>query len=1034
MKSKLIAAVFLFVGLAIAVAWYLGDPPGAPAPAPAAAPNPVAASTQAQDAEVAQADVVGADADAEVPESLFRTDASPEQADVRYVTIQVWDRVEGAAAAEAEVFVMRGGDADWEAAKGPFAQHWSSVAERKGRQFRADAEGRVEVPGFVRDSVVVAKGNGTYAFKWVGEVAEDGHVEVLTLQPDESVTIRVVDEQGRPVAGAAVGVVERFTVLDSLEELEARTALFEGWVRDMRQWMRDKPGAAGADLKLEGLQEGLRVARRDRAAARQAAARRAQAGLDEPEPVTRFEVRARRLTDENGLAVVDHLQLYRGGGKGEKAASGGKAGKGAKGGKGGKGAKGGKAGRGGKGAGRGATKDGAKVAGRGGKGAGRGAKKVAKDGGKKSEWGKAQVEPVFEAALLMPLTTPVTKEISLDELPDGVIELQKPPTAALALRTVDRDGRPFTHPVHGKLAMQGDVTSEWSQVMLRKEQNERAIVFPHVGLGLSFTADCRLDDDDFRWRAGELRGPVTAGERVEVDLVVAPDAGMLFAQLVDGDSQPIGGLKPSFLINAVSGRLEGEGVITDEEGRFHLPYKVRADQVPPYRLEVRLDDAVPTRGIALPLAQLPEAMVTDLGRLTIDAFGEVVRGVVVNDAGTPIAAANVQLQRQRPVGEDGALRFVDESFVRAEADESGKFQLFGELEPGQYRLRVEAKDHFGSFVEIAGAGSSCRPQLQRKSRLVGTVIAPEWMVRPRVRVELTPVAVVTSDGETAQPRQDQIHDHEGKTYAYFDWLRPGTYDLAFRLQGYPDAFLRVDSIVLEPGQTGLHPRLRDLDLGAYIYRFEVYPVDQNGQPVEVDRPQLAKITRPGGEQQFVGLVMKGSFGEVYSTQPQLEVRPMMTGYLAETQVLSAGRSELVFQQIPPVELVFAGLSNLAGDLTTRVILERMELDGRPEQLEAFDGMSKRIAGWYARAKFSSALLDSSDMATLGVTAGGPHKVLLRLRSGKTRPETVEVGVIDVRVAAGSEPQRMAISYDVDVLQQAIQAARQRAQESAQGGK
>ena len=97
----------------------------------------------------------------------------------------------------------------------------------------------------------------------------------------------------------------------------------------------------------------------------------------------------------------------------------------------------------------------------------------------------------------------------------------------------------------------------------------------------------------------------------------------------------------------------------------------------------------------MPLAQLPEAMVTDLGRLTIDAFGEVVRGVVVNDAGTPIAAANVQLQRQRPVGEDGALRFVDESFVRAEADESGKFQLFGELEPGQYRLRVEAKEHFG---------------------------------------------------------------------------------------------------------------------------------------------------------------------------------------------------------------------------------------------------------------------------------------------------------------------------------------------------
>ena len=88
-------------------------------------------------------------------------------------------------------------------------------------------------------------------------------------------------------------------------------------------------------------------------------------------------------------------------------------------------------------------------------------------------------------------------------------------TASLALRTVDIDGRPFTHPVRGQLQMLGDYPAEWSRVMLRKEQNERTIEFPHVGLGMMFEASCRLDDDDFRWRSPQFVGPIAADERVD---------------------------------------------------------------------------------------------------------------------------------------------------------------------------------------------------------------------------------------------------------------------------------------------------------------------------------------------------------------------------------------------------------------------------------------------------------------------------------------------------------------------------------------
>ena len=992
-------------------------------------PQQAADVTSPTDVDAVEAATVDDPADAasrealerEVPESLFLA-ADDEANGRKLVTVQVWDRDEGVAAAGADVFVMNSAEADWDVTRGPFALHWSSVAERRGRRFRTDEEGRVDVPGFANNSVVVAKAAGAYAFKWVGEVAADGQVEVLTMEADEAVTIKVVDERGAPVPGAAVGVVERIPLAGPIEELQARAEQLGQWVDSMRQWMSSNPDdARKAGGKFSELQEQLRETRQELEVARvESERRKRQGGLADQRPLARLEVRTRRLTDEDGLAVVEHFQLYRRPDEREakqqkrgaaktntkKAAGRGKA-AGARGGKG--------AARGGKGAARG-DKGGA----RGGKGAGKGAGKGGQAG--KNGFEVAQLPSTFEAALLMPLTAPVTKEISVDPLPEGVIELQKPLTAALALRTVDRDGRPFTHPVRGQLELIDDESSAWSRVMLRKEQDEETIEFPHVGLGLVLQASCRLDDDDFRWQSGGLQGPIAAGERLEVDLVVAPEAGMLFAKLVDAAGAPLGGVSPSFLISARGGRLEGEEVTTDRAGRFHLPYKVREGQVAPYRFEVRLDDAVPTRGFASPLSQLPVATVTDLGEIALDDLSAFARGVVVDDSGAAVAGASLQLERERAVGDAQEMRYVEEPFVRAETSEDGSFQLFGDFAPGRYRFRVEKREHFRTFADVS-SGDQLRVEMTRKCRVVGTVVAPEWMNRKRVRVELRPVAVSAPPGEAPNSREDQLHDHQGKTYAFFDWVRPGTYDVTFRLQGFPDAFLVIDRLVLKPGQIGLHPRMQDLDLGAYIFRFEIYPVDENGQGLSVNRPQLAKIMRRDGTQQFIGLVMKGDYGEVFNTAPQLEVMPMMNGYVADKQILAPGRSELVFRSVPPVDVVLHGLSALAQEVPVHVQLQQVELDGRPESLEAFDGMSKRIAGWYDKTRHGTGRLDEVDTARVRVSAEGAYKVVLLVGPLRRSPQAVELDAVNVELVPGGEALRLVAPYEVAVVQQAIEAAR-----------
>ena len=1020
MATRRAPLLLLFVLTALAAGWWWYSAPGAPTAPPVAgvdAPGNPAAADVASTAPVAQGSVATPSEQERAAIRELAQELDDVETGKQPVTIQVWDRVVGQAAVDAEVFVMDSAEADWEITRGPFAQHWSSVAERRGRRFRTDEVGRVEVQRFARNSVVVAKATGAYAFKWVGEVAAEGHVEVLTLEADESVTIQVVDQQGAPVAGAAVGVVERIPMAGSYEELQARAEQLEAWVTEVQRWARANPkGAEGARAKLGGLESGLRDARRDAGLAKAEMERRARLGAAAGQgPLARVEVRTRRLTDQDGFAVIDHFQLYRradereakpqtkkGGKAGGKQAAAGRGKGGARaGGKGaaaGKGAAGGKGGKGGKGAGKGGAKGG------------------------KAGFAAPQLPATFEAALLMPLTAPVAKQITVDPLPEGVIVLQKPPTAALALRTVDRDGRPFTHPVRGQLELVGDELSAWTRVMLRKEQNERTIEFPHVGLGLLFQAACRLDDEDFRWRTGELRGPVAAGERLEVDLVVAPDAGMLYAKLTGDGGAPLAGVRPSFLITSQGGRLEGEEVVTDADGCFHLPYQVREGQNGPYRFEVRLDDAVPTRGFAAPLARLPVATVTDLGELLLSDLSAFARGVVVDDAGAPVAGASVQLERARFEQGRPEPRFADQPFVRTETAEDGSFHLFGDFEPGRYRLRVEMRDHFRTYADVAD-GDDLRVELTRKCRVVGTVLAPEWMNRKRVRVELLPVAVSAPPGEEPQPREDQLRDHEGSTYAFFDWVRPGTYDVAFRLQGFPDAFLVVDRLVLEPGQVSVHPRLQELDLGAYIYRFEIYPVDENGASVSVNQPQLAKITRRDGRQQYIGLVMKGGYGEVFNTTPELEVVPMAGGYVADTQVLVPGRSELVFQRVPPVDVVLHGLSALAGDLPVHVQLQRLEKGDLPDSLEAYDGMSQRIAGWYSITRHGTGRLDELDTARVQVTAGGAHKVVLQIGPLKRSPQTVELDVVELELVPGGDALRVVAPYDVLAVQQVLESAR-----------
>lgn len=959
-------ALFLscLMSAAVAVGVFLLWPSGEPGLGQAVGPNAPSQVVEPLEAVAVQADIASQEAELDellspLPVGLLRSEIERDGAEHRLLVVQVWDRKSGVPAPAAEVFVLDGFAG--EELGDPFAQHWSHLAEEEGQSFRADAQGRVELPAVKDWAMVTARLPGSYGFAKVGREHRD--VETITLRADETVTVSVVDANGRPAAGVPVGILQGIPERVEVTKLISQLGDLEVRLGKAQAWMRQNPERSeGGESRVRGLQVRFDTATEELAKASDA--RRLEVSLDGEETLvrTRVERRAQRHTDDQGIAVFRHFQVYR------RA---------------------------------------------------------------KRDWWPDEDVDQFQAALLMPLQQSVTVAFTGRPVPDETVEIRMPATGSMLLRTVDRDGRPFTHPVHAVLSMLGADQHQWSRLNVRKVQNEDAIEFPFVGLGLSFDAQCRLDDEDFKWSAGPFAGPSSSGEAVIVDLVVAPGEGMLFGRLFDEDGAPLAGLAPTFLINSRGGRLEGEEVVCDEDGRFHLPYQVRSQHRSPFDFQVRRNDVRPTMGLVVALPGLPEAFVTDLGNLQVSALGLVAHGYVFDDRGEPIKGATIQLQREREVGRaEVSLQFVDEAFAQTESGDDGSYALFAELDSTRYRMRVTAKEHFPFESVDLRRGQQQDLELLRRSRLVGTALAPEWMPRRGLRAQLVSVA------DPDNVREDQVHNHEGKTYIYFDWVKPGRYDLTLRIREFPDPFLRIEQLEILPGQMGLHPSLQDLDLSAYLSRFEVLAVDNQGRSVKPRRPLIAKIMRPDGSTGYVGFPWRDGSVDIFSTSPILEVWPQAAGYFAQPAMLTPGRSEVCFLPVPPVEVQLPGMRQLAGENAIQVLLEGLDTEGQPGPVEKWDSASGRIANWQRRGKFSAAMLDENDRALIRVARGGRHRVSLRFGVGQpVRPPRLVLGEVDVRLQPGGPVRRVGLNYEVEAVQQVLAQLAERLQASAaQGGR
>ena len=183
------------------------------------------------------------DTESELPDglrTLYGDEVVETQDSGRRLVLQVWIGKKGVPARETDVWFLQG--AQGIRVRDPFGQHWSDLATTRGERFKTDAQGRVELPSVKRWAIVAAQDARAYGYGMYRTKHRD--LETITMHPDETLTVRVVDHAGKTVKGVPVGVLQQIPQrvrTPNLKQLTQQMKKLDRGVVDIKRYIQNNP-------------------------------------------------------------------------------------------------------------------------------------------------------------------------------------------------------------------------------------------------------------------------------------------------------------------------------------------------------------------------------------------------------------------------------------------------------------------------------------------------------------------------------------------------------------------------------------------------------------------------------------------------------------------------------------------------------------------------------------------------------------------------------------------------------------------------
>jgi hypothetical protein len=490
---------------------------------------------------------------------------------------------------------------------------------------------------------------------------------------------------------------------------------------------------------------------------------------------------------------------------------------------------------------------------------------------------KAPRDQPFEVGFVLPLPKRIAVPVTLDPPPEAPVELTLPATGSLAFHVVDEEGAPLS--VAGSVHV--SVAKVWEADVPLDDQGHGSVA--HVGLGMGFHVQPKLPER--QCDALEVAGPTQPGETVDVELRAQPIGPLVVGHAVGEDGAPLGGFDLNASLDAfdvdkggvpagssrAQTKLESDGGFrldwsrsgTQSSRRFVHKVWLRAvsdaDAPLPMPLEAKVDVVVPERGVV------------DIGTVKLAPAPRIVAGVVVDDEGQPVEAANLKLTIEGPPTPYVALHRVG-----TQSGPDGRFDVRGEIPPGRLSISASRGGYLqsGKPVRFTAGESNVTLVLRVGGALEGSIQFPEGFASNLLRVKLT----LASD--RAVTEEQRVRADGGFEFAL---LLPEFWDFELLLgrdETNSEQLALFHQVAIHPAELSQDPRLQPIDLASLVHLVDVTVRVPGGELAPGGA--IGRRTNVNGNRGTLSVPLSSGHAFVPCPTVPVQLQAVVPGFLAES--------------------------------------------------------------------------------------------------------------------------------------------------------
>lgn len=634
-------------------------------------------------------------------------------------------------------------------------------------------------------------------------------------------------------------------------------------------------------------------------------------------------------------------------------------------------------------------------------------------------------EEAFGALALVPaaaMTTFAGRPVAGDE-----VEILVPALGGIAVQVVDHAGNPVLSPAVVGLA--GDRPANAANVRpdfvpprgLTSQRRDKplgaeAVLLPFSEVGADVRIWARFPNDRRAAEVGPLRGPGRAGETATATVTLHPQQSVLAGQVVGPDGAPVA--PGPHELDVALWRHDRDVLATKvyvlADGRFDLvlPQRTDAEQFtlelrhtlpPPPVAEGERKPAPTQLGARVRIGAIRGGQRQELGLLRLETLPPLVTGVVVDDAGQPVANADVQVQQQEPPqrGRDPRDGWRALPLLRTRSSEDGTFVVPGLLPPGVLRVRADTDQHFADSVPLGAQGQRVRIAIVRNGVLRGRVLLPDWVGEGALSLVLRPADETLRERET---RTIALSRRGGGRFSV-EPLRPGRFDALVMLRNLNEPVATLPDVWVAAGECR-DPRFRPLDLRQSLFRYRLRAVDPSGGPLALDGPILARLQGPDGQLVQSAFRWQKGQAELITASGTADLTFFGRGLRTARQVLGPGEHDVMLATLLPVRVEVNGLRGLCGPNRRVRISAILQGDtGLPGDLGGQDQKSGDRFSFnrWDLGRSSGGWLGATDTVEIPLMQSGKYELLLRPHAGdneRTPQGQINLGTFELDVESG----------------------------------